>query len=385
MVNENYQPKFDESIKKEFQELIKKCLSPDPNERPSLDEIIIKISNTDSCEYLLDDVDLDEYKMYFEDILQFIEPKKGLLHRISILTEENEQRKNQIEKMKNEKEQEQELIQISNLNEKYHQYKNENINLKNYISQIEKEKEQIIKQISSINKENTQFKNEIIKLKNHISQIEQEKEQMTKQITFIKEKNCKLKNNIMLLKNKFSQIEKENENALIQVSNLNEENHQYKNENINLKNYISQIEKEKEQIIKQISSINKENTQFKNEIIKLKNHISQEKEQMAKQIKLPECVITSKSKKLINIYSDKNLVLSKSSIFNILHLTDSPDVNVSIYSKSLHLINEQNEPNPVISCDGNLTIEAINCQLKFANIKIICSQNLTLKGDILRT
>ena len=68
-VIDNYRPKFTVPIKKSFKELIEKCWSKDPNERPTFEEIFNKLKyNKNDDQYLLDDVDIDEFIMYVEDI-----------------------------------------------------------------------------------------------------------------------------------------------------------------------------------------------------------------------------------------------------------------------------------------------------------------------------
>lgn len=71
VVNDNYRPEFLVPVKDSLKELIQKCWSACPKERPSFTNIFKKLSTFDSDdknEYLLDDVDTDEFKFYLEEI-----------------------------------------------------------------------------------------------------------------------------------------------------------------------------------------------------------------------------------------------------------------------------------------------------------------------------
>lgn len=87
VVDENYRPKFTVPIKKSFQNLIEKCWSKDPDERPTFQDIFEKLtenfwssiytqkeetSDDDDSEenYCLDDVDFDEVRSYIDSITE---------------------------------------------------------------------------------------------------------------------------------------------------------------------------------------------------------------------------------------------------------------------------------------------------------------------------
>ena len=66
IANENYRPVFREPINKRLQELIEQCWSADPKNRPTIDEVLIKLANPDN---FLDNVDQVEVEIYLEDLL----------------------------------------------------------------------------------------------------------------------------------------------------------------------------------------------------------------------------------------------------------------------------------------------------------------------------
>lgn len=78
----NYRPKFDDMVKKSIKNLILSCLSNDPNERPSFDEIFNKLSykiyesgdENEDNDYFLPDV--DEYEI--EDHVEMLEKNETL-------------------------------------------------------------------------------------------------------------------------------------------------------------------------------------------------------------------------------------------------------------------------------------------------------------------
>lgn len=98
ILNDNYRPKFNGiSINDSLQKLIEKCWSENPNDRPSFDEIFDNL--TTKSDFLLDDVDENEFKFYIEEINdsndEEIEKLKKIIEDLKsqnekILTENNE-------------------------------------------------------------------------------------------------------------------------------------------------------------------------------------------------------------------------------------------------------------------------------------------------------
>ena len=84
VLKENYRPVFQFPVKDPLKKLIEKCWSKDPDERPTFTEIFHKLTNIkENC--LLDDVDMDEFTMYVEDITEITDTIEKLLNKIEIL------------------------------------------------------------------------------------------------------------------------------------------------------------------------------------------------------------------------------------------------------------------------------------------------------------
>lgn len=178
VIYENYRPNLDNIKNDGLRKLVNQCLSNDPKERPTFNEIARILSNTNSNDYLLDDVDMDEFNLYVEDVINFVEPQEGLLHLIAILEEEKKLSSQQISALKRNKEQ-----QISNLNEENGQLKNdkEELERKNHLINLQKEE-----QISILNNKINLLNSKILSLQNesqqylkHNSNIEKDSEEIT--------------------------------------------------------------------------------------------------------------------------------------------------------------------------------------------------------------
>lgn len=95
VLSENYRPEFKVPIKKSIKELIEKCWSSDPNERPTFDEIFNRLAfnieesvydvfenDDDTPKYYLDDVDQNEILFYVDDIIgEMINEKSGSVNQ----------------------------------------------------------------------------------------------------------------------------------------------------------------------------------------------------------------------------------------------------------------------------------------------------------------
>ena len=66
VVEKNYRPQLTNKIPKIYQDLIEKCWSPDPKDRPTFAEIINELEN--NTEYINDDMDKFEIQKYIEHI-----------------------------------------------------------------------------------------------------------------------------------------------------------------------------------------------------------------------------------------------------------------------------------------------------------------------------
>lgn len=183
VVNENYRPKFDVPIKKSFRELIERCWSNNPSERPSFDEIFDKLSN--NHEYILDYVDMNEFNLYVKEITDEINCNKKLSNITSNLEEDNEQLKTQVMQLKSKN------MQLLNENK---MYKNENKKLETMINQVTKE-------LSSTKQEVNQTKDELLRTKIKLEKQQVELNQVKKEL----EQTTNMFNRPENDKNKFTQ------------------------------------------------------------------------------------------------------------------------------------------------------------------------------------
>ncbi|KAK8890149.1 hypothetical protein M9Y10_034909 [Tritrichomonas musculus] len=124
VVNENFRPKFEVPVKKSIQELIEKCWSKNPKERPTFEEIFKKLAYNieesiddiyddqdvanveEERKYYLDDVDEDAILFYADQIDEansvqddemthkFAQLKQGFESKLDLLLKENEEIKN---------------------------------------------------------------------------------------------------------------------------------------------------------------------------------------------------------------------------------------------------------------------------------------------------
>ena len=141
ILNENYRPKFVVTINESLQNLIEECWSENPNNRPTFEEIFDKLAT--KSDFLMDDVDENEFKNFVDEIKDSIE---NLLKRI--LSSENE-----IMKLRNI---------ISELNSQNEKILKENLQLKDKNSFLENDKAQQLKKIADLEGEIQKYKNDQI-------------------------------------------------------------------------------------------------------------------------------------------------------------------------------------------------------------------------------
>lgn len=90
VVKNKYRPKLDNKIKESLQEIITKCWSDDPNDRPSFEEIFDNLSNFNQ-HYFLDNVDTEKIKNYIYKINGVENASQQSLDKIHELHQINEQ------------------------------------------------------------------------------------------------------------------------------------------------------------------------------------------------------------------------------------------------------------------------------------------------------
>ena len=100
VANENLRPKFKTPIKRSIQNLIEQCWSNNPDERPTFNEIYKKLSNNNQNSndekvsednYLLDDIDIDQFNDYIEEIAKESSPFEEILIKKNEIYEEKNQ------------------------------------------------------------------------------------------------------------------------------------------------------------------------------------------------------------------------------------------------------------------------------------------------------
>ena len=115
VINECYHPKFNVPIKKSLRQLIEKCWSNDPVNRHSFREILANIKkeeDADADDYMIEDVDHDEFDLYVDLIEQLLDQvetiekdKKQLKMKITKLEDENKQKSKKISMIEKENQQ----------------------------------------------------------------------------------------------------------------------------------------------------------------------------------------------------------------------------------------------------------------------------------------
>lgn len=163
IINEDFHPKFSTPLKRSFKKLIKRCLSKNPNERPTFDEIFNMLAyniedsifdtNDDANDYdhsyYLDNTENDELYEYIDlitknDLENSTVPLKDSIDNLKkdneYLKKENEQMIQQINLLKKQN------VQIAQKFEKF--YSDSIAPLENTIEQLKKENDKMKKIIS---------------------------------------------------------------------------------------------------------------------------------------------------------------------------------------------------------------------------------------------
>lgn len=135
---EDLRPEFICDVKKSHKQLIEKCWSTDPKNRPTFNEIYQKLISSD---YFFDNVDTNEINLYVQSISNINDPVGVLLKRIELYEKENTQlinEKSQLSSEVNQLKKDKALLsgQILQLNEDRERLKSENAQMKEKLSQI---------------------------------------------------------------------------------------------------------------------------------------------------------------------------------------------------------------------------------------------------------
>lgn len=100
VVYNDLRPEFKFPVKPEIRELILRCWSKNPNDRPTFKEIFNKLAYDKN--YYLDDVESEVVEDYIDEITRVNDPVEELLKVKETLEKENQELKEENEKLKNE-------------------------------------------------------------------------------------------------------------------------------------------------------------------------------------------------------------------------------------------------------------------------------------------
>lgn len=150
VINENYRPQFKSPVKEKIQQLIEKCWSPNPKERPTFEEIYNRLSRNiedsvynvfedDQSQYYLDDVDTEAILDYLDKIESDDEERSKFdLNQLFTKIEKLEKSCSKID-----------------------QLSIENDNMKQIIKNLKKQNEELLSKVDHLSIENSQIKQQL--------------------------------------------------------------------------------------------------------------------------------------------------------------------------------------------------------------------------------
>lgn len=258
----NYQPKFDNSIKKEFQKMIENCLSYDPQKRPPFAELYNKLSNINDDRFCLEGIDKNEVTDYIEMINQYNQEEDiySLILDVENLKKQNQLIKNDISLLKSENQQL--MNDRNNLIENNAELFKSNENLDKRVTKLE----QIISNLlSKKNAHGGNFNNsKIEELANKLASIYQRIEVIENDLSDVKnkmsEQNIKYDHQFQLHEQKFNEII----NKYRSLTQNSTNNHQ----SSNLMSLIEELQRK-------VNDLMKDNQKIKNKIKNHEQHIQQ--------------------------------------------------------------------------------------------------------------
>lgn len=192
-------------INPNLKELITKCWSADPDERPTFDDIDSYLSDTKNNKYWLDDVDIDDVMDYI-DVISNVDPLMSQrLDRIIDI----KYKKQQLIKEKNNLVEQNKILNDNNANliSKRAEIIEENENYRNEIDYLTKK----------IEDDKKSYKKSIKDLKNAKIKLEETNTKLEESNTELKEIKEQHKANIQQLSNEIENLE--NENAFLKSQN----------------------------------------------------------------------------------------------------------------------------------------------------------------------
>ena len=153
IVDKNLRPKFTVPVKKPIQELIEKCWSKNPDFRPSFKEIFEDLTNLDDIENncLLEDADIEEVKLYIEDISEVSDPIEKLIQKIEKIKTDHDKLVEDNKKLTCENEKlSKSSAKLKKSEKKLKKMEDENESLKKELEKQNEENKQLINSIQNL-------------------------------------------------------------------------------------------------------------------------------------------------------------------------------------------------------------------------------------------
>ncbi|KAK8872006.1 hypothetical protein M9Y10_007760 [Tritrichomonas musculus] len=311
-IKDGMRPEFPKGyqINDSIKELINRCWSRNPKERPTFSEIYKMLSLTDSKyvdSYCLEGVNKDELSLYIDEITTECDDNNDDNNI------ENENNKLKIEYLKLKKDNEQMSNMILKAQNENLKLKKDNEQMSNIISKTQNEN-------LKLKKDNEQMSNIISKTQNENLKLKKDNEQMSNMISKAQNENLKLKkdneqmsNMISKTQNENLKLKKDNEQMSNMISKAQNENLKLKKDNEQMSNMISKTQNENlkltsnnQQLQKEIAKMNEiisnlRSKQNENKIFNNPNKTTQEKIQIKDQTKNKEITEISRLPQLHNI------------------------------------------------------------------------------------
>lgn len=277
VILDKIRPTFVTEVKESLKELIEKCWSENPNDRPTFDELFDKLSgNEDEGKYFLDNVDVDELNFYINKITGKIQkgeknssdfgPGKSCYDLRRKVKNVESDGFNDDDDDKN----------YDNLKKQFDLIKVENDHLNDFISTIQTEKNQLKTQLEELNKNYIDLKKE---KSDDLKRFKQETDSLNDRILDYEEKLNEideLEEQIRDLNNRNIELDNENKNihelndaSENRINFLEEENQRLSNQIHILESQITTLQQEKNNQIERNRELTRMNVNKVNQINEL--------------------------------------------------------------------------------------------------------------------
>lgn len=153
VVGHNYRPQFNDHINPNIKELIEKCWSNDPDERPSFEELFKKLAFEED-KYYLDGVNADELGFYTDYIMDDFVQDEEEVHFINASIEKVSRELDKIaaETKEMKKQQDKNLQSLEKMKNKTKCVKRDNEQLKAQMANFDKQNEYLVKRYERFDK-----------------------------------------------------------------------------------------------------------------------------------------------------------------------------------------------------------------------------------------